>query len=165
MVEFADKYLYQWNPNESGIDHSAFAVVKLLIGSDHAKLFPVALNVYLLVVAGLFFFAFFWRVRYFSELSQSLLISVASVWLFPLSHDYTLVHLFAPLAALTLYAIQAKDRRGLTAMFACFGVIFATLTFVQFDSVRYGGQVRCAALAILFILALRYNLPEQTHQT
>jgi hypothetical protein len=143
-AEFADKYLYRWNPNESGIDHSAFAVMKLWVAPNHTVLLPLALDVYMVAVLVLLLAAYFQRIRHLSGLSQLLALSVAAVWLWPLSHDYTLVELCAPLVALTLYAIASPNQRGMGAMFCCFG-----------------GQVRCFALAMLFILILRNDLPER----
>jgi hypothetical protein len=157
---FANFYLHRWHPIEGGVDHSIFALVKVLLLHVHRldlipKIFPAYTG-----IAGLaFVLTYFLFVRKLPILNQLIAISIASVWIVPLSHDYTLVHLYAPCGALTLYSFDSPTTRGLNAMFVCFGVLFASLTFVQFRTILYGGQVRCVALGILFALALLYKMP------
>ena len=163
---FAEQYLYVWRPAEGAVDHSAFAALKLiLLETHHAASIHAALRPYLLTVFILAGSLYLLRIRKMSSLSQLLLISVASVWLMPLSHDYTLVNLFIPCALLVLYALDRPDdlpttRKStvdyyLAGAFVCFGIIFSWLTFVHHGSVHYGGQCRCLVLTVLFCLLLR----------
>ncbi len=157
---FAEHYLEHWLHTENGVDHSLFALMKAtLLHVHHLDLVPKALPIYTATVFVGFVATYFLFIRRLPALNQLIAISIAAVWIAPLSHDYTLVNLYAPCGALTLYAIEKPAARGLNAMFICIGVVFASLTFVQFRGIAYGGQIRCLALGLLFALVLRYEMP------
>jgi hypothetical protein len=159
---FASHYLDHYLFIENGVDHSIFAFVKVVLLHTHRlDLIPAVLHFYTVLVGLGFVATYFLIIRKLPALNQLLGISIAAVWILPVSHDYTLVNLYAPCAALTLYAIENPSVRGLKAMFICFGVLFATLSFVHFK-VAYGGQLRCLAMGLLFALVLRHKMPWMT---
>jgi hypothetical protein len=159
---FTARYLFKWHASEGANDHSLFALVKVVLRSmNRLDLLPKALPIYLAIFGIAFVALYLLVIRNLPPLNQLIVLSAASVALPPLSHDYTLINMYAPLAALTLYAIEHRTKEGpaLYGMFACFGVLFAPMTFVEIYDVRYFGQVRCLALIALLALAMKCRLP------
>lgn len=103
---FAAHYLEHWLRTENGSDHSIFAFVKVsLLHVHRLDLIPKALPIYTGIAFIGFVAIYLLVIRKLPALNQLIAISIASVWILPLSHDYTLVNLYAPCAALTLYTI------------------------------------------------------------
>ncbi len=105
---------------------------------------------------------FFLVIRKLPTLNQILTLTVISVWIVPLSHDYTLVHLYAPLLLMILLVLRLPPYqpvgRSIFVAFSCFAVLLSDLDFITFHGELYGGQVRCVVLAVLLGLSLKKEL-------
>jgi hypothetical protein len=148
---------------ELGFDHSLLSLVKYPI-----KPFPVpekfapVLSVYLITVAVSGIALFIFRIRRLPVINQIVCLTVACVFFPPVSFEYTLMHLFVPLALLVLLSIDLARRNrtmpGLNACFCCLVVLLGALPELIVMQHRVGGQVKAIVLGILFYLALRYPL-------
>ncbi len=166
---FHDHFMLAIRPNEIGFDHSAFALIKLIwkaaghIFGQHRT--TNVLQAYLLVSAVGGIGLFFGKIRHLPLVSQVMCLSIASILLPPVSFDYTLMHLFAPLALLVLASIDAKKAGiaipGENLAFCCFAILMAPLSEFIFAGERFGGQIKAVTLIALMLIALRY--PFQLH--
>ncbi len=162
---------YMLGYSEVGFDHSLFAVPKavLILGKffTHAthppgpELLGRMLSIYLPLVAVTGIALYFWRIQLLPVINQVICLTVAAVLLPPLSYDYTLIHLYAPWAALVLCAVERRHdfTPGLAAALACFAVLFAPVSEVIIHHHSNGGQVKAFALVTLMIVALRHGFP------
>jgi hypothetical protein len=100
---------------------------------------------------------YFWKIRSLPRTNQVLALTVASILLPPLSHDYTLVHLYIPWALLVLVAICSKDARGprgLTLCFICMAILMSPESFLFFRGVRIAGQFKAIVLLVLLVISV-----------
>ncbi len=170
VTAFENIYIFQFNPMESGMDHSLFALLKLpfvVIQRPHA--FHRIIVPYLVIAAVAGILAYFLRIRNLPPVNQVLSISVASVLLPPVSHDYTLLHMYAPWAMLTLFAVDSlchtPYRRAVSVALTCFLILFTAQNYLITQDVRFAGQMKCLALLVLFFIALRYPFERQQRDT
>ncbi len=163
MARFGQHYLLHWQRNDNGYDHSLYGVLKLvLVASGHEAALPEALRLYLPAIALFLPVLYFWRIRSLDPLDQVIALAVLSIWVTPMSQDYTLVHLLVPCGCLLLARLSEGWQRGDAARLACFGAVFSTLTFVQLGPARLGGNLKALALGVLLALTLRKKTP-RTH--
>ncbi len=163
MNAFTSFYLYRWQADSSPIDHSLMGAVKLTLHFlGRLAWMPTLLHIYLLLTGAALLLLFCLHLRKLPVLNQILAFTVSSVWLVPLSHDYTLVHLYAPLVLMALYALRLPSgqapSRSLALAFYCLAILFSYLSFIKFHGALYGGQFRSLVLAALFLLSLRRDL-------
>ena len=141
------------------MDHSLFAVIKLwLYHLHHTDRLPFLLRPYLAVSAGVGVLLYFVRIRHLPFFNQLLALAVASIFFPPVSHDYTLLHLYTPFVVLALGMVAEKkpSRRQVleSALLACFLVLFSSESYLIWHGIRFAGQVKAVVLVILFITAL-----------
>lgn len=152
-------YMLQLPPVESGFDHTLFVLLKRLLPTlpSPAQLGRL-LNLYLVVVGAGGCLVFFVRIRKLPVINQILCLSTAAVLFPPVSYDYTLIHLYAPLALLTLVAIEdgVRPRAGLTLAFALLAFTLSAQSEFILHGLRVAGQLKAVALAGLFVVGLRY---------
>ncbi len=160
---FQAVYVFQFHPPESGMDHSLFAILKLcLVRFNRTDLLPLLIRPYLVTAAILGILLYFLRIRHLPMFNQVLAIVVVSVLLPPVSHDYTLLHVYTPFVLLILSMLgEHPDRRRRTveaALLACFLLLFSSENYLIHQGLRFAGQVKAVDLVILFVIALRSPL-------
>jgi Glycosyltransferase family 87 len=159
LAAFQTKIVLNVVPQEIGFDHSLFSVIKRMwaVYSTEIPLSTV-LRIYMIVVACGGTILFFTRIRRMPVSNQVLILAVCSILLPPASYDYTLIHLYAPLAMLILVTVTATERGvqipALSTAFVLLAASLAPLSELIFHGVRFGGQVRAVLLLILLIVAL-----------
>ena len=168
LESFLHLYILYFNRGDNGINHSIFGFIKLLLWQ--AQALDHLATVYRVYVpfAGLFgLLLYFLRIRHLPRLNQILIFSIFSVLVPPVSHDYTLVHLYAPLAMLLLLCVDRRSTplRGMGAALACFGVLCTSRVYLRLNGVVVDGQLKAIALAALLLIALLYPWPEQTRNS
>ena len=170
LEAFRQEYLLPLLPLETGFDHSLFSIVKrTIVAREPVGYFPDvarAATIYLRGMAVLGLVLYFGRIRRLPWINQVLCLCVASVLMTPVSHDYTLIHLYVPWAMLTLFALDRWKRDGgvglpasipgLLAAMVCFAILFAPETEMIWSGLSYGGQVKALVLAVLLGVGLRF---------
>ncbi len=158
LRSFRSLYMLTLRP-EIGTDHSLFALEKLLLRrlpppeelSRYLTLYMVALT-----IGGTALF--FLRIRTLPVINQVISLTCASVLLPPVSYEYTLIQLTAPLGLVLLLTVDAhraaRGVPGLPVMLGCFVVLWAPLPELIWHGRTVDGQVKSIALIVLFILAL-----------
>ncbi len=160
---FQNIYVFQFHAPESGMDHSLFAIIKVCLDGLHrTDLLRLILRPYLAVMATLGVLLYFLRIGHLPLFNQILALTVVSVLLPPVSHDYTLLHLYTPFVMLTLgmltTPLDGQERLLATALLACFLLLFSAENYLIYDGLRFAGQVKAGVLMILFTIALRSPL-------
>lgn len=164
---FMQTYLSSFRPVDSGFDHSLFALGKvLLLQSGHLGLLPQLLRPYLVGMAVALAVLYFLRIQHLPAPNRLLALTVVAVIAMPISQEYTLIHLFAPMVVLLLALAAAEvssptphSRTPLLLVFVCFGVLLAALALGGSGSgMQYGGQAKCLVLLLLLGLSLRGDL-------
>lgn len=154
--------ILQWHQAETSFDHSIFGIFKQtmhLLGYSNMQ--PASLlNLYVLCAAIGGTILYFWKIRRLPLMNQVLCLIVASILLPPMSHDYTLLHLYIPWSLLALSAIEAHREkrivRGLYAAFVCFGVLLSPESEVILRGAAIAGQIKAMALIALGFIAMKY---------
>lgn len=161
---FQSRIILQVVPREIGFDHSLFGLVKRLwLLSDSGIPIRTVLQIYLVVTATSGFALFFRRIRFLRFPQQVLVLSLCAVLLPPVSYDYTLLYLYAPLV---LFALEITDqiRQTGTVRLRHYGVgvllalILAPFSELLYHGVGFGGQVRAVLLLLLLVTALMQPL-------
>lgn len=160
-----------FRPVELGFDHSLRALLTLIVSG----LFGVhdsqaLLGLYLLVVALGGVILFFARIRHLPLANQILCLSIAALFLPPVSFDYTLLHLYPGLVLLSLLAVRqartapGQSIRGLGAALILLAFLLSPESEIIWHGIRYAGQVKALALVALGYVTLRYPFqPGATH--
>ncbi len=151
---FQSRIILQVVAREIGFDHSLFALLKRL-WPGVVSLRPI-LPMYVVVTALAGVLLFFIRIRRLGFARQVLALSVCAILLPPVSYDYTLLYLYAPLALFALEAVQqngAVERRQ-SLVLALLAVALAPLSELIRLGVGFGGQVRSVILVLLLIAAV-----------
>ena len=161
FASFRDDYIYHWKPFESSIDHSLFGVLKMVLGSmHHLALIPRAVLPYLAVVSTAGCVLYFWKIRHLPTINQVIALTVLSLLVPPLSHDYTLLHLYAPWAMLVFFLldrpVQSATPRGALACLLCFAVLLTPQNWLTFHHVMIAGQCKSLVLIALLVQSIRY---------
>ncbi len=159
LATYSARYLIDAN----GYDHSAFALLKLLLRS-HPQLIPHAVSLYTLTAGLLATWYYFARIRHAPRFNQLLAICTLMVLLPATSFDYTLQAMYIPFAWLCLMTVSArrmgKVLPGTAAFFTAFALLFSPLVFVRGLEYTVGGQVRAVVLLSLLYLAARFPIPD-----
>jgi hypothetical protein len=167
-----DVYVLPFSADTTGLDHSIFGLFKTLLEyfySPYPNLahMAVAARVYTCVmgIADVALYVFYIRFRPF--LNRLLCICILAVLTTPMSHDYTLMHLYVSWGMLVLLAVEAWTKKveipGLKAAFVCFLILLCPLSEIMFRGSTVGGQIKCFTLIALLVVALRHPFisPEQ----
>ena len=157
---------YAASPWDLGYDHSFFGLVKFITLPWRPDLTPLV-RPYTWFVAVACLALYFGRIWKLPLANQILILSVLSVSIPPVSYDYTLVSLYAPLAILCILALRLPDdeQRILIPYFMLFAAILTPQSYIIFHGARYGAQVRVLCLLGLLVLALRKPLPAEPAAT
>ena len=169
LKAFQDSYVLVYRPQEIGFDHSLFALIKQFIPFTSTAQVKSILNTYLFLAASTGIVLYFTRIRFMPVLNQILSLAIAAVLLPPLSHDYTLLHLYVPFGLLTIFVLQ-EARQGRThsimrPVFLAFGILFAPLTEFINSGQTYGGQIKAIVLATLFIVSITVPFEAKENQS
>jgi hypothetical protein len=159
--EFGRMYLYQRLWREVGFDHSLFALIKMLWRHlPGPAVMSRVLTTYMAVTAIGGTVLFFWKIRLLPLVNQLICLTVASVLLPPSSSDYTLIHLYAPWAAMVFVAFYAaragRKVPGLASAFVCFAILLSTESEFFFRSERAEGMIKAVTLMALWWIAMRH---------
>ena len=165
LDQFRLGYMLQVRPAEKGFDHSLWMLIKR---AHQREVRPDRLAPYLSMYLGTVSLAglalYVVRIRHMPMINQVLCLTVASILLPPTSFDYTLVHLYAPWALLSLLAVQQYARNGsqpgLVLAMACFVVLMAPETEIIHRGQVASGALKALALLVLFYAGLRYPFPD-----
>ena len=163
LTYFKDSWAANLRPTEVGFDHSLFTLVKISSGYhpgyDYATLLSF-LTIYFWVTAIVGVALYFLWIRKLPMLNQILALSICAVLLPPVSFDYTLVHLLAPLGLLCVHAADCWKRRirvpGLAVALKCFAPVMTMNAFFT-GEYRYAGQVRAVLMLVLLLLVMRFR--------
>lgn len=166
IAAFQQKIVLTVSLRDIGFDHSLFSLVKRLwLSSGSGLALSNVLRVYMIVVATSGTVLFFLRIRRLPFANQVLILAICSILLPPVSYDYTLIHLYAPLALLVLIAVDAARGTtgsvGLAKILILLAISLAPLSEFIFGGIRFGGQIRAIVLLLLLIVALIYHLPSE----
>ena len=168
--EFRRTYIlaFSW----TAFDHSLFAVVKTIlhfhdrVHGGNIQLpnpeFEPALHIYMAALSVIGILLYFLRIRKLPVPNQILCLTVAAVLFPPTSYDYTLMHLYVPLAVLVLFAIRTRGvtPAGLKAAFVCLALLIAPESELIHHGYGYGDLVKTAALVALLIIGLWFPFGE-----
>jgi hypothetical protein len=145
-----------------GYDHSFFGLIKFVTLPWQPDLTPL-IRPYTWLVAVTCLALYFGRIWKLPPANQILILSVLSISIPPVSYDYTLLSLYAPLAILCVLALRLPDdqQRILIPYFLLFAVILTPQSYIVFHGARFGAQLRALCLLALLILALRKPLPAE----
>ena len=132
----------------------------------HPDLTPL-IRPYTWLVAVTCLILYFGRIWKLPVANQILILSVISVSIPPVSYDYTLLSLYAPLAILCILALRLPDdkQRILIPYFMLYAAILTPQSYIIFHGARFGAQLRVLCLLGLLILALREPLPAEPAAT
>jgi hypothetical protein len=163
MAIFEDKITLHVIQREIGFDHSLFSLVKRLwlVWMPLDTLGGV-LHVYLIVMAVTGTGLFFGRILRLPVTNQVLALTACAVVMPPVSYDYTLIHLYAPLVLLAMIAAsKPQGDASLNAVFVLLAVGLAPLSELIAHGSRFGGQMRALDLVALLVVALTRPFPSR----
>jgi len=161
LMGFQQEYIYQFHLAESSMDHSLFGMLKLPILKLHLiQLLPLLSKFYLALGAVFGITLYVARMRHLPPTNLILGLTIVSILLPPTSHDYTLLHLYAPWAMLTLYVIDHRGElahpKAITWAMVCFVALFTPENCLILRHLRVAGQFKCLTLVVLLVIVLRY---------
>ncbi len=168
-------YLLVRRPKEVGFDHSLFGVLKAFIALlRHTRFLPHpgarsvsphVLTVYLLTVSLIGLVLYLWKIRKLPFTNQVLCLTVASILLPPMSFDYTLLHVYAPISLVLMATVKANKEgssvKGLTLLLVLLALSIGPLSELILLGERFGGEFRAFILLSLFTVGM--VLPVQAH--
>lgn len=162
LHEFREHYTRSYLPIETSIDHSAFGLLKRLIWKRYPDgvLPDRDVTLYLISAAAVGIGLYVARIRKLPLVNQIATLCIASIWIMPTSHDYTLLHLYVPCAMLVLLTLDRYRERiqGAIPALLCFAVLFSpTSEFIR-HGLGFSGQVKCVALVALMLVFLRWPM-------
>lgn len=158
---FRDVYIYQFHELESSVDHSLYALFKVgFVVTNRLDLLRLFATSYLIVCAVGGLILYITHLRFLPPINLALALTVAAVLLPQVSHDYTLVHLYAPWAMLVLFSLDEELKpdtsMGLRIAMACFVILFTSENYLIINGVRFAGQIKALALIVLMFVAIHY---------
>jgi hypothetical protein len=144
---------------EIGFDHSLLSILKRLLHPFPAPdRFAPVVAAYLAVVALAGVLLFFLVITKRPVMNQILFLSVACILLPPVSFEYTLLHMLAPLALMALVIVEAARKGqaipGIRPVLLCFAFLLAPLSELVLHGGRLGGQIKAIVLLILLVFSL-----------
>ena len=150
--------------NESGLDHSAFGLMKLLVRHHSPEWMSPWLTLYLAVMALVALVLLIWRARQLPAVNQVAFCTLVCVLFPPTSFEYTLLHVMTIFGLLVLVAVDAgrKGRRipGLHAAVLLCAATMASLPELIYHVLQLDGAVKCLLLIALLGVCLRYPFGE-----
>jgi hypothetical protein len=159
---FGNEYMKGVRPTEMGFDHSVLALIKRTIHympQPHSRGLILGYIAFAAIGGCLLFFL---RIQKLPFINQLLCLTVAAIVLPPVSFEYTLIHLYAPLALIVFLILDYAKRRdvslppGITpALFLLAFLLSAQSEFI-YHGLRYTAQFKCIALLALGYVACRY---------
>ncbi|HEV2619016.1 MAG TPA: glycosyltransferase family 87 protein [Acidobacteriaceae bacterium] len=159
---FQQWYVRQLHPVEIGFDHSLFGLIKAVAYYFIGWIMPERLvRVYLAFVSIAGLALYFLRIRFLPVLNQVLCLTIASILFPPVSHDYTLLHLYVPWALFVLYALDQARATGTTdkrilPVFLCFAVLLSAESELVYKGLGHSGQLKAIVLMVLLYIGLKY---------
>lgn len=154
--------ILQWHQAETSFDHSLFGIFKQimhLLGYSNTQP-PQRLTIYMACAAVIGTVVYFLVIRRLPRMNQVLCLIIASIVLPPMSHDYTLLHLYIPWALMALAALEAhREGRtvpGVYAAFVCFGILLSPESEVIIKGAAIAGQIKAVTLLVLWYIAMKY---------
>ena len=165
MKIFHDVFLLQPRPVEFGFDHSLYGFYRRFFPLPSTKLLSPALSAYMVTTAMGGTFLYLARIRFLPLINQVLCLAVAAILLPPASFDYTLIHLYVPLALILVLAADLRSQchsawriPGLPAIVATLALLTSPESELIWHGFRIAAQFKCLLLVLLFVLALRYPI-------
>ena len=149
---FTQEFLLQPRRDSTGFDHSLFSIYRRFF-SDPA-LTPLIYRVYTPLVALAGSLVYFLRIRRLPFANQLLLLSIAAIWLTPVSFEYTLMHLYLSIGVLALTALETAPQRPVKVMLVLLAVLVSPVSEFIVHGARFAGQVQSVLLGVLFVYAL-----------
>jgi Glycosyltransferase family 87 len=148
VEEFRRVYMVQNGPGAAPWDHSLFGLVRLFMATSDRSV-----TIYSVVTAVTGVVLFFARIVRLPLINQVLCLSVAAVWLAPVSFEYTLMGLYGVFGMLSVACLRFDEvgSRRVMPLFVMLGILFSPLSEVIWRGVQYGGQVKCLVLGGLFL--------------
>lgn len=155
LERFRFLYMLHRRP-EMGTDHSLFALGKAMLPGPERMARLLAVYLVLFGVCGMV--VFLRRIRHLPVVNQIVCLAAASVLFPPVSYEYTLLHLLAPLALLVLLVVDGEGRAvpGVGAALVCLALLLAPLPELIWHGELFEGQVKAVVLVVLFEIALRW---------
>ena len=160
---FAAQYLSQWRPIDSTYDHSLFGLAKSIFVHLTGHAMPWLLVWYIAIAVPVLLLLYLFRIQFLPSPQRLLALSVIAVWAMPISQDYTLVLLLAPMLVLLLSTLGSTTgkasvlSRPLTITLVCLGIVFGALTFLRAGPSGFGGYVRAVLLGVILLCSLRHD--------
>jgi hypothetical protein len=164
LTSFRYGYMAVWRPGENGVDHSGFALVKLIgVKAFHHSLgFRRTLSVYLALTAISGLLLYILRIRKLPLLNQVLVLTIASIYFTAFSGDGTLIHLYYPCVMMFFLAQRAWQAGieipGLRLMLGCLVFCLSFESFLIHHEQRFIGPAHCIGVGLLLFAALKYPL-------
>ena len=156
---FTREFLVDPKPDSIGFDHSLFSIYRRFF--NDARFAPQIYRLYTPCVALIGAALYLLRIRFLPFVNQLLCLSIAAIWLPPVSFEYTLLHLYVGMAILSLAVVahekvdrSALDLHGITACMVLLAVLGSPISELILYGSRYAGQVQSILLLLLFVLAL-----------
>jgi hypothetical protein len=153
--------------HDIGIDHSLFGLYKgalILLDRPWPPLGSLnsVLRLYLAGTAVIGILLYILRIRLLPVLNQVLVLTIIGILFTAASHDYTLLHLYAPWTMMVLLAIEAQRSGygvpGLRSMFLCMAFLLSPLSEFVAHDLLFGAQIKSVLLVVLLGLTLRFPL-------
>jgi hypothetical protein len=149
---------YLLTPAVSGFDHTLFGLLKRCLPLRSPAALSRLLAIYMAGAALLGTLLYSARIRKLPVTNQVLCLTVACVLLPPVSFDYTLVHLYAPLVLLVFVVMSGPQPypKPLIAVFALLAFLLSAQSEFIWHGARFGGQLKAVSLLALFVMGLIY---------
>jgi hypothetical protein len=149
-------------------DHSLFALLRWCLSfnpsseaaASSTATLALILTAYLGVCAAAGVTLYLVRIRKLPLANQVLCLTVASILLPPVSFDYTLIHLYAPLVLLLFATLDQPSecarqfKPGLRPALVLIAILLAPETELIFREITLEGQLKACCLMILFFIGL-----------
>jgi hypothetical protein len=165
ITGFVGNYAAAARIRELTIDHSLLGSIKelLLLDRTHEGNWAHLSTGYQAAVAILGPLLYLLRIRKLPALNQLCLFLVAIVLLPPVSYDYTLVHIYLVFGIVAAHFLsQAKapggSLQGIRTFAITFAITFSSEGWVQTQTLRLNGVIKCVSLLTLCWLLLRIPL-------
>jgi len=151
VEEFRRTYVLQNLPGSTSWDHSLLGLLRKFVATTDRN---VAIYSAGTAVTGLALF--FWRIIRLPLINQVLCLSIAAVWLAPISFEYTLMGLYGVFGMLSVAGLRFDEARlrRVMPLFVMLGILFSPLSELIWRGVQYGGQVKCLVLGGMFLFGL-----------
>jgi len=161
---FQDHYVDKVSQVEVLFDHSLFSPIKYWCFLNHTSPAPFTQTYYLL--AGAFALLLFLRIRTLPPLNRIVFLVAAMVCLPPVSFNYTLVHLYAPLLLLLCALATQRQRPPASAALALALLLLLTLPLVSLNVLHAlpTGPLQSIILLALLITAALSPWPDSPAQ-